>query len=330
MPVPEADPRKTFEYVGGVHLTGSVLWFDCEHRSDLTFLSHAHADFAGKNRRILATDKTIRILTRNSGKLDALTSPYRHPFTLGPLTIEMHPSGHVLGSAQLLVEKDGRRIVYTSDVSLRPLATVERAKPVECDVLVIPATYGSPTYRFPPRAEVAEQIKAFVRRCFEDQATPVLIAEQIGIGQELVRLLGDAGIKQRVHGSIYEIGKIYREFGVALPGSRRFQGTPGKDEVVIFPPILKKHASIRKLKKSRTAIISGRAVEPGFAAKNRVDEAFALDNAPDHAELHEIIEGTGASEIYLSGGFVEELGAELRQRGKKVYSLVKPEQLKLF
>ncbi|MBI4816713.1 MAG: MBL fold metallo-hydrolase [Deltaproteobacteria bacterium] len=330
VPTPPEDPRRTFELVGGVHLTGTVLWFDCEHRADLTFLSHAHADFAGKNRRILATDKTLRILTRKSGRIEALTSPYKHPFTLGPLTIEMHPAGHVLGSAQLLVEKDGRRIVYTSDVSTRPSATVERGKPVECDVLVIPATYGSPIYRFPPRSEVVESIRAFVTRCFEEQATPVLLAEQIGISQELIRVLGDAGIKLRVHGSIYEIAKIYREFGVVLPNSRRFQGTPARDEVVIFPPILKKHAAIRKLKKSKTAFVTGRAVEPGFAAKNRIDAAFALDNAPDHAELLEIIDATGANEIYLSGGFVEELGSQLRQKGKKVYSLVQAEQLKLF
>lgn len=324
------EPEHAFEYTGGIHLTGSILWCDCDRRRELVFLSHAHADFIGKNRRILATDKTVKILTRASGKVEALTSPYKRRFTLGPLSLEMHPAGHVLGSAQLLIERNNRRIVYTSDVSTRPSGTVEKARPVPCDVLAIPATYGLPIYRFPPRDEVAEQIKRFVERCFEEHATPVLIAEQIGTSQELMRILGEGGFKLRVHGSIYDIAKIYRELGVSLPGSRRFAGTPARDEVVIFPPILRKHASIRKLKKSKTAIISGRAVEPGFAFQQRVDEAFALADAADHHELVDFIKETGAQEIYLSDGYVDAFAEELRGLGHRVFPLVPPVQLKLL
>lgn len=327
--VSSGEPVRELEYAGGIHLTDSILWCDCDRRRDLVFLSHAHADFAGKNRRILATDKTVKILTRASGKVDALTSPYKRRFTLGPLSLEMHPAGHVLGSAQLLIERGDRRIVYTSDVCTRPTATVEKAKPVPCDVLAIPATYGLPIYRFPPREEVLEQIKKFIERCFEDHATPVLFAEQIGTSQELMRLLGEEGLKLRVHGSIYDIAKIYRELGVSLPGSRRFGGTPSRDEVVIFPPILRKHAAIRKLKKYRTAIISGRAVEPGFAFQQRVDEAFALADAADHDELLAFIKETGAQEIYLSDGYVDELATELRALGLRVFPVVPPVQLKL-
>jgi Cft2 family RNA processing exonuclease len=242
----------------------------------------------------------------------------------------MHPAGHVLGSAQLLIERNGRRVVYTSDVCTRTMATVEKAKPVPCDVLAIPATYGARLYRFPPREEVLESIRRFVERCFEDHATPVLIAELLGTAQELMRSLGEAGLKLRVHGSIYDVAKIYKELGVSLPGSRRFGGTPARDEVVIFPPILRKHAAIRKLKKSRTAIVSGRAVEPGFAFQQRVDEAFPLADACDHDELVAFIEETGAGEIYLSGGHVDELGEELRGKGHRVFPLDPPVQLKLL
>lgn len=325
------EPYRAFEYVGGIHLTNSILWCDADRKRDLCFLSHAHASFVGKNRRILATDKTLKVLTRKSGKVDALTSPFKRSFTLGPLHLEMHPAGHVLGSAQLLIERKDRRLVFTSDVCTRRSATVERAAPVECDALVIPATYGSPEYRFPPREEVFEKLVVFIDRCLEDHATPVLLANTIGSSQELMRLLGDAGYKMRVHGSIYEVAKLYRSLGVNLPGSRRFGGTPGRDEVVIFPPILKKHAAIRKLKKSRTAFISGRAVEPAFKVQQRVDEVFPFSDCADYVELLDFIAQTGARDVYLYGErFVEELGSELRQRGLRVFPLVEPKQLDLL
>lgn len=332
-PEVSVDPAPTidhdFEFAGGVHLTGTVLWFDCERRRDLSFISHAHMEFVGKNRRILATDKTLKILTRGSGKVEALTSPYRRRFTLGPLELEMHPAGHVLGSAQLLIHRGDRRIVYTHDVSTRALATVERAKPIECDVLALPATYGLPMYRFPPREEVASGVRAFVARAFEDNATPVFFAETIGLAQELMRIIGEAGHKMRVQGSIYDVAKIYVEFGVSLPNARRFGGTPARDEVVIFPPILRKHAAIKKLKKMRTAMVSGRAVEPGFAFTQRVDEAFALADVCDHDELLTFVRDTGARDVYLTGGHVEEFGAELRALGLRVFPLVAPLQLLL-
>ena len=121
------EPFRDFEFVGGLHLTNSILWFDADRKRDLVFVSHAHGGSIGKNRRILATDKTIRIVTRKSGKIDALTSPYKRGFTIGPLRLEMHPAGHVLGSAQLLVERNDRRLVFAPDVCIRKSATIERA-----------------------------------------------------------------------------------------------------------------------------------------------------------------------------------------------------------
>jgi putative mRNA 3-end processing factor len=325
------EPFREFEYSGGVHLADSILWCDADRRKDLCFLSHAHVDLMGKNRRLLVTDKTAKILTRGTGKIEALTSPYRRPFTLGPLELEMHPSGHVLGAAQLLIQRDGRRVVYTSDVNPRKTATAEQGTPVPCDVLAIPATYGAPMYRFPPREEVLHALTAFVERSLEDKATPVLFANPIGTAQELMSVLGKAGYRLRVHRAIYDVAKVYRELGLTLPNSRRFQGTPAKDEVVIFPPILRRHASVRKLRKPRTAVVSGRAVDPAWVHSQKVDAAFPLSDTADFKELLGFIEATGAREIYLVDGHIEPLSAHLRERlGVRVYSLVRPKQLALF
>ena len=146
-----------------------------------------------------------------------------------------------------------------------------------------------------------------------------------------MRRLGDAGYKLRVHASIYDVAKVYRDLGVSMHGSRRFSGRPGKEDVVLFPPILKRHVAIRKLKKFKTAMISGRAVEPGYALQQRVDAAFPFADASDYYELLNFIDETGASEIYLYGDrFVEDFGAVLRKSGKKVIPLVQPKQLSLL
>jgi hypothetical protein len=186
-------------------------------------------------------------------------------------------------------------------------------------------------YRFPERDEVFANLCKFIDDSLNDSATPVLFANTIGTSQELMRRLGDAGYKLRVHASIYDVAKVYRSLGVSMHGSRRFSGKPGKEDVVLFPPILKKHVAIRKLKKSRTAIISGRAIEPGYALQQRVSEAFPYSDAADYFELMDFIKDTGAQEIYLYGDrFVEDFGAGLRKQGRKVIPLVQPKQLSLL
>lgn len=324
-------PFREFEHSsGGVHLADSVLWFDADRRRELSFISSAHADFVGKNRRILATDQTVRILTRGSGRIEALTSPYRRSFALGPLELEMHPAGRMLGSAQLLVQRDNRRILYTNDFLTSKLVTCERAKPIPCDVIALPATYGRPDFRFPDREEVTEQIIEFVDRSFEDKLTPVLVTPPLGVAQELIYTLGKRGIRVRAHRSIHDVAKVYAELGVNLLAAKRLQGKPARDEVVLVPPILRHASAIKKLERHRTALVSGRAVEPSYVFHMRVDQAFPLAEAADHAELLSFVRATGAEEIYLTSGYIDELSASLRKLGCRVYPLVRPEQLELL
>jgi putative mRNA 3-end processing factor len=313
-----------------VHLTDSVLWFDADRKRELSFISSAHADFIGKHRRILATEQTVRILTRGSGRVDALTSPFRRPFTLGPLQLEMHPAGRMLGAAQLLVTRNDRRILYTSDFLTQRLSTAERARPVPCDVLALPATFGQRHFRFPERDEVLERILSFVDDALEQKAHPVLLVPPMGPAQELMYLLGKRGYRLRAHRSIHDVAKAYIQLGQNLLGAKRLQGTPAKDEVVLAPPILRHDATIRNIAKRRVALISGRALEPGFAFRHRVDAAFPFAEAADHRELLDFVVGCGASEVVLTQSSDETFAEDVRRLGIRCRSLVRPEQLPLF
>lgn len=315
---------------GGLHLADSVLWFDADRRRELSFISSAHADFVGKHRRILATEQTVKILTRGSGRIEALTSPYRRSFALGPLELEMHPAGRMLGSAQLLVQREGRRILYTNDFHTAKQSTCERAKPIECDVVALPATHGHPSFRFPDREEVLEQIVGFVDRAFEEKHTPVLVAPPLGLAQELMYFLVKRGVRIRAHRSIHDVAKVYAELGVNLLPVKRLQAKPARDEVVMVPPILRHSTQIRKLDRHRTALVSGRAVEPDHVFHMRVDAAYPLAEAADYDELLAFVKATGAEEVYLTSGYVDELAEALREGGRKVYPLVRPEQLALL
>src|SRR5687767_10295 len=174
---------------GGLHLTGTGLWLDARHKSELAFVSHAHSDHIARHERVIATGPTVRLMTHRLGQLNAaLPVPYNRPFELGPLNVELLPAGHMLGSAQIRVTRaDGRRIVYTGDLNLEPALTAEHAQIAECDTLIIESTFGNPRFVFPPREKVLAQIESWVRFHLEARIHPILLGYPFGKSQEAIK-----------------------------------------------------------------------------------------------------------------------------------------------
>ena len=324
--------RPEVELVGGaIHLSDSVLWFDAPRRQDLSFVSHAHGDHIARHRRVIATDPTARLMARRLGTLpDVLTVPYYQTFDLGPLRLQLHPAGHILGSAQILVVRDGRRIVYTGDLCLSPTLTAEPATVVPCDVLVMESTFGHPRYRLPSRPEALELVAAFVRKTLERDEIPVLFAYALGKSQEVLRYLGGLGFPVRADEAICSLAQVYRDSGCELPPVHRFRGEVRPGELLIVPPHRARSPAVRRLRRRRTAILTGWAVEPDAQLRYAADEAIPLSDHADFEQLVHYAEATGARQIYTVHGFCDVLAAELRARGHRARPLSAGEQLELF
>lgn len=324
--------RSEVELVGGaIHLSDSVLWFDAPRRKELSFVSHAHGDHIARHDRVIATDATARLMARRLGAApNALTAPYRQPFALGPLEIELFPAGHILGSAQIRVGRGGRRITYTGDLCLSPSLTAEPAVVVDSDVLVLEATFGHPRYRLPPRPEALEQLLEFVRRTLAADEVPVLFAYALGKSQEVIRFLGDHGLPLRADDAICSLCQVYRAAGCDLPPVARFRGEALPGEVVVMPPFRSRSAGLARLKKKRTAVLTGWAVDPNAVRRYGADEAIPLSDHADFEQLVRYVEASGAKRIYTVHGFCELLADELRARGFWARPLADQQQLELF
>ena len=142
------------EYNQGIHVLDSILWLDAPRQTDLCFISHAHIDPVGPHRKILTSEATAALIRRRIGRGKTLTSPFLRRFSLGELDLELHPAGHMLGAAQVRVTRDGSQLVYTGDFQLGRSRTAGQANVLDCDVLVMRATYGLPRHVFPDRQEV--------------------------------------------------------------------------------------------------------------------------------------------------------------------------------
>lgn len=314
----------------GMRLRGTRLFLDSPRPTELAFVSHAHSDHIARHRQVIATAPTLELLARRVGAPQVpLPAPFRQPFSVGPVELELFPSGHVLGAAQLRATVNGQRIVYTGDLNPARSLTAEACEVASCDVLVIESTFGRPRYRFPPREEVYEQVRAFARSALADGHTPVFLAYPLGKSQEAIRLLASGGFSVAVHASIADICDIYARHGCALT-YRRFDGTSRSGEVLVFPPHLARSRAVAKLGPVRTAVLTGWAFDSGSRHRFGAQASIPLSDHADFDGLVTYVRQSGARRVITVHGFAKELAAWLRDHGIEAHPLEEPRQMELF
>ena len=87
-------------------------------------VSHGHSDHARAGHdRVLATAETLAIMAARLGEGAARRQQalaYGETVAMGDTTVWLAPAGHVLGSAQIVIEHQGCRAVYSGDYKRQP------------------------------------------------------------------------------------------------------------------------------------------------------------------------------------------------------------------
>jgi len=315
-------------------VVGSSLHLDARRRVECAFVSHAHGDHIGRHDRTIATAATLALMRHRLGepkrrKTEALPAEFRAPFGLGELTLELFPAGHVLGSAQLRVMKNGIALGYSGDLCTEPTHAAEPAEVMACDVLVLESTFGHPRYVFPPKDETLRAIRRFVDDALSDGATPVLLGYALGKAQEILKYLADAGYRCACHPVVHAVNRVYESHGIALPNVRSLPPEgPDAGEVVVAPPHLARSPAMRGVRRRRTAVLTGWAIDGG--RHFHADAAFPLSDHADFPSLLKYAKATGASRVFTVHGFSDVLAAALRKEGIRAEPLVEERQLELL
>lgn len=302
-------------FENGIRIQGMNLPLDARRRCERGLVTHAHADHVARHRRWLATPGTALLCARRWKARDLEVHEFGAPWREGEATVTLLPAGHILGSAMVLVEARGHRILYTGDFRLRPSMTAEPCQPVEADVLIMECTFGDPRYRFPDREGVVDDLCTFVEQTLAMDAAPVLIAYSLGKAQEIAGLMRARGYAVALHARGWAMLETYRELGVALEGCERYAMGPLGRGVLIVPPGPAGRVLTSRFRRRRTALISGWALrqpDRGAARFGRYDAGFPISDHADYGELLEMIGRVKPRRIYTLHGapmFAERLRA---------------------
>ncbi|MGV2980383.1 ligase-associated DNA damage response exonuclease [Camelimonas sp. ID_303_24] len=293
-------------------------------------VTHGHADHARPGHgHVLGTAETLAIMAVRYGKNFAGSSQIATPgvcISAGDAAVTFFPAGHVLGSAQILIEaRDaaGRRtrLVASGDYKRQADPTCAAFEPVPCDVFITEATFALPVFRHPPAdAEIARLLQSL---CLFPERTHLVGAYALGKAQRLIALLRAAGYDAPIymHGAMEKITALYQDFGVvlgdvrpALPGQGRGGGNlPGA--IVLCPPGALQDRWSRRFTDPVHCLASGWMRTRARARQRGVELPLVISDHADWPDLCRTVIETGAEEIRITHGQEEALAHWCAGRG---------------
>ncbi|RKF19076.1 ligase-associated DNA damage response exonuclease [Altericroceibacterium spongiae] len=314
----------------GIHIVPSDCWVDPSRAVERALVTHGHADHArGGHGSTMATPETLAIMKlRYNTDQGAQPVHYGETITLpGNVRATYIPAGHVLGSAQILLEHAGERVVITGDYKRRPDPTCAPFEVTPCDIFITEATFGLPLFTHPP---IEEEMARLLARLSSHPDSCVLVgAYALGKAQRVIAELRRAGHHQPIylHGAMEKMCRLYEDFGVEL-GPLRLVSDHSKEEmrghIVISPPSALNDRWSRRLPDPITAMASGWMRVRQRARQRNVELPLIISDHADWAELTRTIEEVNPQESWITHGREEALlrWCQLHQRRARALALV--------
>lgn len=305
-----------------LHIAAIDAYIDPVRPVDRAIVTHGHGDHARPGHgAVLATPDTVAIMKARYG--DACAGAFqeldfRVPLKLDGATITFFPAGHMLGSAQVLIEAEGQRVVVTGDYKRLPDATAQLFALVPCDLLVTEATFGLPVFQHPdPATETARLLKS-VRD--NPRRAHLIGCYALGKTQRVISLLRTAGYDAPIylHGALMRLCELYIERGVSLGDLRHATTLPQRElagQIVLGPPSVLKDRWTRRLPDPVLSTASGWMSVKQRAKQLGVELPLVISDHADWNELRQTIGETGAQTIWVTHGREDALVYWCRKQG---------------
>jgi putative mRNA 3-end processing factor len=321
----EVRPEGLFVRPGGFHI-------DPLRPVDKAVISHGHADHArGGHHTVIATAETLAIMDVRLGEAAGVTRrvlALGERIELGGVTVRLAPAGHVLGSAQIVMEYGDTRVVVSGDYKRRHDPTCPGFEPVPCDLFVTEATFGLPVFRHPPiEVEIAKllhSVEIFPERCH------LIGAYALGKAQRVIAELRRAGWGAPIylHGALQSLCDLYRDQGIDLgelrPATAGAKGEARLElqgQIVIAPPSAMADRWARRLPDPVICLASGWMRVKQRARQGGVELPLVISDHADWDELLATLDEVRAPEVWVTHGREEALVHAAAQRGIRARAL---------
>ncbi|WP_147159647.1 ligase-associated DNA damage response exonuclease [Novosphingobium sediminis] len=313
----------------GIRIVPADAWIDPARPVARALVTHGHADHArGGHGQTVATAETLAIMGVRYGVAEgALSAPYHEPISIGGGVLATFlPAGHVLGSAQILLEHAGERVIVTGDYKRSSDPTCQPFAVTSCDLFITEATFGLPVFRHPPIG--TEITKLLDARASNPDRCVLVGAYALGKAQRIIAELRAAGWHEPIylHGAMEPMCRLYESLGIPLGDLRSIAGVPKTElagAIVICPPSALTDRWSRRLPDPLTAMASGWMGVRQRVRQRGVELPLVISDHADWNELTTTIADVNPAETWITHGREDALlrWCELHQRKARALAL---------
>ncbi len=301
----------------GLYCAAGGFYIDPWGEVDRAVITHAHGDHARPGaRRYLTTQAGEAVLRARLPDASVQAVAYGEPVSIGGVSMSLHPAGHILGSAQVRLERAGEVWVVSGDYKVAPDPTCAGFEPLRCHTFVTESTFGLPIFRWPAESEVLAAVNEWWRGNREAGKASILYAYPLGKAQRVL-----AGIDASIgpiytHGAVEKINAIYRAAGIALAETTRAD-VPWREALIVAPPWCHGTPWMRRFGDVSTGFVSGWMRIRGTRRRRSVDRGFVFSDHADWPGLQRAIAETGAECVWVTHGYRAEMARWLEENGRR-------------
>ena len=308
----------------GLYCEPGQFHIDPRWAVDKAVITHGHSDHARSGHgAVLATSETVAIMKVRygegcAGRFDPML--YGETRTIAGVKLRLLPAGHILGSAQIVLEWGGSRAVVSGDYKRAVDPTCAPFEPVACDVFVTEATFGLPVFRHELASAEAARLVASIAG--QPERAHLLGVYGLGKCQRMIKLVRDVGYDAPIylHGAHVGLTRLYQSLGHDL-GDVRPVSEADKSEIatalVLCPPSAIADRWSRRFNDPVTAYASGWMRTRGRVRQTGVELPLVVSDHADWPELLDTISETGAGEVWVTHGREDALIHQLGLMGIK-------------
>jgi putative mRNA 3-end processing factor len=305
----------------GLYCPPGDFYIDPAKPVQTAVVTHAHGDHlrAGSARILLAAPGLGIARKRLNDARNVVAMDYGMPFNLGPVTVSLHPAGHILGSAQVRLEHDGQVWVVSGDYKRQADPTCAPFEPLQCDVFVSETTFGQPHFVWPDTAAVVGNIVRWWQINRERGRNSVLFCYALGKAQRvLAEMLHHTREPVHVHGEIGALVEVYRAAGIDMVPTIPVTATSAAElrgALVMATPTMSRSSWLRRLGAGTRAFCSGWMLLEGESQRRGYDMGFVVSDHADWPALVSTCQDSGAQRILLMHGRTDRLALHLMELG---------------
>ena len=290
----------------GLFCSAGNFYIDPHRAVDLALITHAHSDHARRgSKKYICVGKGIELLKSRLGpNINVEGFDYGIEFQLGEVKVSFHSAGHILGSAQVRIQRGSEVWVASGDYKREKDPSCDPFESITCDTFITEATFGTPKFSWNKNLNHGEMILEWWKKCAAENKNALLFGYSLGKAQRILAEMAPYAHKPvLIHSTVVSATHCYREAGMRLADTLDLNKTIDQlsegecltGELILAPPSILMGDWTEKLGSYETAFASGWMQ----SRRSHYDHGFVMSDHADWNDLNLTIQETGARRVFV-------------------------------